>query len=169
METRTLILMRHAKTEQVPGKTDSDRELTDRGHRDAEAAGTLLAERFPDGIDLAYVSTAVRTRQTWAEVASAGLAAAQVREERAVYDATADQLLWLLSEQTPNDARSVMLVGHGPGIPDLLDLLAGSGPDAPALPDGFSTSGLAFLEVSAPWPDLEPHGARLLGYVVGRG
>ena len=41
-EDRTLILVRHSKAEQVFGKPDHDRELTDRGHRDAKALGEWL-------------------------------------------------------------------------------------------------------------------------------
>ena len=43
-DDRTLVLLRHAKAEQVPGKPDHDRELTDRGARDAAAAGTWLRD-----------------------------------------------------------------------------------------------------------------------------
>ena len=69
-ESRTIIVMRHAKAEQG-GPSDFERQLTDRGMADAAAAGTWLAER---GVvpDHALVSAAVRTQQTWEALADGG-------------------------------------------------------------------------------------------------
>ena len=70
-QDKTLILMRHSKAEEGPGKPDHDRELSDRGLRDARAAGAWLRE---EGLvpDLVICSTAVRTRQTWDSAVKGG-------------------------------------------------------------------------------------------------
>ncbi|MFI5495377.1 SixA phosphatase family protein [Actinoplanes sp. NPDC051859] len=70
MTARTLILLRHAKAE-TPGELlDVERRLTDRGRRDASAAGSWLAlQGLLPGLVLC--SSATRTRQTWHAVATA--------------------------------------------------------------------------------------------------
>ena len=63
---RRLILMRHAKSSWAdPGQRDFDRPLNARGVRSAPLLGAWLRERghVPDA---ALVSTARRTRETWA-------------------------------------------------------------------------------------------------------
>ena len=84
--TRRLVVMRHSKAEST-APSDHERALASRGRADAAAAGMWLAEQ---GItpDAALVSDAMRTRQTWAQVAglaeSAELDAARARWSKAV-------------------------------------------------------------------------------------
>ena len=60
---RTLVLMRHAKSDYPDGVTDHDRPLAARGDREAGLAGDWLRETAPT-IDAVLCSTATRTRQT---------------------------------------------------------------------------------------------------------
>ena len=64
MSERTLILLRHAKSDWSGEEPDIDRPLAKRGRRQAPDTGRWLA-RSIHGIDLAVVSPAVRTRKTW--------------------------------------------------------------------------------------------------------
>ena len=60
---RTLVLMRHAKSDYPAGVPDHERPLAPRGTREAGLAGDWLREHAP-AIDAVLCSSAVRTRQT---------------------------------------------------------------------------------------------------------
>ena len=76
-----LILLRHAKSEKAePGMSDHPRRLNARGKNDAAVIGAYMA-RHGLVADLALVSTAERTRQTWERVA-----AALAKQPRVVYE-----------------------------------------------------------------------------------
>ena len=66
---RTLILLRHAKSDWSGGEADEDRPLAKRGQHQAPDAGRWLAASI-DRIDLAVVSPANRARSTWQLVAA---------------------------------------------------------------------------------------------------
>ncbi|WP_166788837.1 histidine phosphatase family protein [Cryobacterium sp. TMT4-31] len=72
---RTLIVLRHAKSDWSGGEADIDRTLNPRGQSQAPDAGSWLAENVP-AIDLAIVSPATRARATWA------LASAELNDRR---------------------------------------------------------------------------------------
>ena len=159
---RTLILLRHAKSDWPDGVPDHDRPLAKRGRRDAPQVGRWLREHgyLPDTV---ICSTALRTRQTWDLVAeklvkTAGTGAPEVTFEQRAYGASAATLLYLVAE-LPADRRSVLLIGHNPGISELASALTGK-------VTGFPTAGLAVLELSAPdGVGLAPGGARLVTFV----
>jgi len=163
---RTLVLLRHSKAEHVPGKADLARELTARGHRDAVAAGEWLLKHAPL-VDLVVCSPSVRTRQTWAGVRRGGVSARSVDERAEVYDADPDALLDVV-RGAPDQVRCLLLVGHAPGVPLLVEDLAQAGGGEP-LPHGFPTSALAVLRFAGDWSDLEAGGARVEQVVVPRG
>lgn len=172
----TLVLLRHAKTERGEGKSDSERELTERGHRDAGAVGAWLHEQARShgipAVDVVICSTSIRTRQTWDLARAAGVEAGEVRYERAVYNARAETLLGLLQDEADDDVASVLMVGHAPGVPDLATLLAGprSANDAVSqLSQGLGTAGIAVLRFRGPWRGLEAGTAELVELVVPRG
>jgi phosphohistidine phosphatase len=65
-----LMLLRHAKSEKAePGMSDRDRRLNGRGQGDATTMGAYMA-RHQLTPDLALISTAQRTRETWEHVAA---------------------------------------------------------------------------------------------------
>ena len=91
---RRLILLRHAKSDRPAGVADHERPLNDRGRRAAPAVGAHLAEA---GIkpDLALVSTATRTQETWEAVAAA-LGTPEMRSHREIYEAPAERILGVI-------------------------------------------------------------------------
>ncbi len=122
--TRTLWLLRHAKTVTDPpaGGTDFDRVLAPRGRRDATAlgrrfagAGDQLGPAF-DGVPkpaVAFVSPAARTTAT-AELVLAGMEAPpDCRFDEDLYGAEPEELLALI-QSLPDDVLSAMVVGHNP-------------------------------------------------------
>lgn len=160
------MLFRHAKSGYPDGVADHDRPLAKRGLRDAPVTGRWLAENgyAPDAV---VCSTAQRARQTW-ELAAAGLAAAapgaapKVRFEPRVYEATVLGLLMLVRE-FPEDQRTVLVVGHNPG---LAELAVGLTEPPPAPPSGFPTAAVAVLGLPGPWADAAPAGAHLLAFAA---
>jgi phosphohistidine phosphatase len=166
----TLCLLRHAKSSWDEPVPDHERPLATRGIRDAQAAGRLLAERTWVA-DLVLCSTAVRTRETWRLAAFAGAQAGEVRYVEDIYQASVARLMELV-RATAEEVGSLLLVGHGPGLPDLAESL-GARPeprDTWARMDAkFPTSGLAVLRVSGSWADAAPGQAELVAFEVPRG
>jgi len=170
---RTLTLVRHAKAEHVQGKPDYDRELTQRGRRDANAVGEWLSDPSHAVIhQLALCSTSERTRQTLAGIRAGGAPVQETRFDERVYDASAAHLLDVLRE-VPDTVQTVMMIGHAPGIPVLTAALAhndsGSSDVIERLSLGFPTSALAVLGFDGSWSDLAPETAYLRDFVVPRG
>lgn len=122
--TRTLILVRHAKSAWPADTRDVARPLAGRGRRDAPAVGRWLREQGRT-IDLVVCSPAVRAAQTWDLVAAQLADMHQVRHDERLYGASAEELLRVTLE-LPNKASTVVLVGHNPGLEDFLELLTGT-------------------------------------------
>lgn len=143
---RTLILLRHAKAVRAhEADSDEARGLTGRGRRNAAAAGAAIAEA---GLKptLALVSISERTRQT-AEHALAGFAL-ETRFEDALYHA-APESVW--DAFAASDAESVIIVGHNPGIGELVSMLVHQAHDGSKLAREFSghfpTAAFAAFEI----------------------
>lgn len=143
---RTLILMRHAKAVRAhEAPSDKARALTPRGQRDAMRAGAAMEdERLKPG--LALVSTATRTRET----AAAALAnfSLETRFDEALYHA-APESVW--DAFTDCDAESVVVVGHNPGLGELVGLLVRQAHDGSKLAREFAghfpTAAFAAFEI----------------------
>jgi phosphohistidine phosphatase len=144
-----LILMRHAKTERAAvSGLDRDRALTARGTADAALMGRVLAEKTLRP-DLALVSPAVRTRQSWDAVQEA-LGDVEVRIEPRLYDASPDTIRRLV-EDAEDQAGCLLVMAHNPGVHTLaLEYLTESAA-SPAILDrlagGFPTGAAAVFEV----------------------
>ncbi|MEU5686809.1 SixA phosphatase family protein [Streptomyces venezuelae] len=163
-EPRRIVLFRHAKAD-WPQVSDHERPLADRGRRDAPVAGRKLAD---SGIafDLALCSTAARTRETWKlAVQELPQRPKTVYEDR-VYEASPGELIAVLNE-TPDDVRDLVLIGHNPGVQGLTDVLAGDteGDARERLNRrGFPTAAFAVLTYTGSWKALEPGVATLVDY-----
>lgn len=152
MSERTLILLRHAKSDWSGGEVDVARPLAKRGRRQAPDAGRWLAANI-GSIDLAVVSPASRARSTW-DLVSAGLAGPpRTRIDDRVYTGSDHELLAVVRELS-DDIETVVLVGHNPGIEDLVSLLTGEWTPMP-------TSALAVITVSGSWSTVGHHPAVL--------
>ena len=165
-----LMLLRHAKSEKAePGQRDHERRLNDRGERDAETIGAYLARHglLPD---LVAVSTAQRTRQTWEHVAAMLSASPPASFEERLYNAGTEAILAVVKETKPA-VRTLMVIGHNPGLHEGARLLIASG-DVEArerLNEGLPTTGLAVIDFAGKdWRKLHPHGGRLERFVTPR-
>jgi phosphohistidine phosphatase len=127
---KRLILLRHAKSSwDDPRLADFDRPLNERGLRAAPLVGRFL-RRQKIKPDLILSSPAERARQTAALVSEAARLDAPTRYDERIYEATAARLSEVVS-QTEDDAAELMLVGHNPGMEELLALLTGEGRPMP--------------------------------------
>ncbi|MEU6096773.1 histidine phosphatase family protein [Streptomyces sp. NPDC047079] len=167
---RRLVVLRHAKSAWPEDVADHERPLAPRGLRDAPAAGRALVEAdcLPD---LALCSTAVRARQTW-ELASAQWSIPPpVRFEARLYAADVPDLLEAVHE-VPAGVRTLLLIGHNPGLTDLVLALAGQGLDDTLERVGtkFPTAAIAVLAShGGTWEALAPGTALLTEVIVPRG
>ena len=132
---RQLILLRHAHAESAgAGEDDAGRPLSETARAEAQAAGKWLREHGPHP-DRVLCSPTTRTRETWNHVdveLGSGLA---VQFEPSIYDATPGALIALADAN--RDAARLVLVGHNPGLEQLLALLnSGQSGDYRGMPPG---------------------------------
>ena len=123
-----LILLRHGKAEPDSASGDDfDRRLSPRGVRESAEMGVSLAD-MGFRPDLALVSPAARTRETW-EAAQDSFPGAEVRYHDELYHADAD-VIRRTAEGADGEAGTVMVVGHNPGLQELAVALLteGGGP-----------------------------------------
>ncbi len=165
---RTLVVVRHGRAEAF-AQEDHLRRLTDRGRREATAAGQWLADQGIVPTD-AFVSSAARTRETWEAVVAASGTSARPRIEDAVYSADTDSALDVL-RGAPAGAEVVLYVGHNPTAASLAYLLDDGDPDPQAfraMSAGFPTAAVAVLEITVPWAELDAATGHLVAFHVGQ-
>jgi phosphohistidine phosphatase SixA len=151
---RELLLLRHAEAMSAgPDGRDTERPLSLHGEAQARAAGAWLAEHgaAPDAV---LCSPARRTQMT-ADAVGKALRVPKPQFVHAIYRATPGELLALIENHAP-DARQVLLVGHNPGMEELLALLT-EGRSAGAR--GMSPATVAWIELTD--DALEPGHGRL--------
>ncbi len=156
---KTLYLLRHAKAAADSPAGDAGRTLAKRGRKAAAAMAALLGGLDPVP-ELVLCSPAVRTRETLDLVLPALRPSPRVAYEEELYLAEPEALLRRL-RHLPNEAGSVLLVGHNPGLQELGARLAA---DPGRLAQEFPTGALAVLRVTKEWADLRWHGAKLALY-----
>jgi phosphohistidine phosphatase len=127
---KTLLVLRHAKSSwNDPALDDHERPLSPRGRRDGPRMGELVRERglIPDVV---ISSDAVRARLTAEAVAEAARYAGEILLNRRLYMASPADIRSLL-RTVPEEAGSVMIVGHNPGLEELVAQLTGERQDLP--------------------------------------
>ncbi len=128
----TVLLLRHAKSSwDTMSLPDYDRPLAKRGLKAAPLIGAEIA-RLGLRPDLILCSGAARTRETLALVQPAlGSPPPHVIHDDAIYMATPATLLTLLRKLPAGASapKTVMIVGHNPGLEELAELLVGGGND----------------------------------------
>ncbi len=121
---KTLLILRHAKSSwKDPELPDHDRPLNKRGKQDAPQIGRLIRDR---GLvpDLILCSTAKRARSTCELVVKECGFEGKIRYESELYTFDAQADLQIL-KHTADKHNIVMLVGHNPGLEELLHILTG--------------------------------------------
>lgn len=159
--SRELLILRHSKSDWAAGGlSDHERPLNTRGQHDAmQLAGWLKNKSLkPDSI---ICSTALRAKQTVQPIIEQlGLDAHDVCYEEKLYLASLKQLLRLLGSISQGEDR-VMIVGHNPGLDELVSYLTA---DASAFTHNgklMTTTCLAHFKMPTDWQDLN-HRAELI-------
>ena len=166
---KTLTLLRHAKSDwDDTVQRDFDRPLNPRGRRAARTVGREM-KRLGLSFDHVIASSAVRVRETLAEVEGA-FGSLQAHFEKRVYLAAPDTLLELI-RSAPETAETLLLVGHNPGLEQLV--LALSGPGAGQLREEvevkYPTATLAELRLPVEhWADVAEGTAELTRFLRPR-
>ncbi len=159
--TRTLILMRHAKSSwDDPDLADHDRPLDQRGHDSAEAMGHWLRSKghVPDAV---ISSSSTRTGQTFAGL-DFDVPASYTRT---LYHAGPEVMMDVLREQ---DAACVLMLGHNPGIADFADRLVAQPPRHPRFAD-YPTGAVAVIAFDVEgWGDIGWRSGQPIDFAIPR-
>ena len=145
---KTLLVLRHAKSSwNDPQLDDHERPLNERGRRDGPRMGKLVREYglIPD---IVISSDALRARLTAEAVAAGARYVGEIVLDPHLYVASPADILSLLRTVREN-AETVMIIGHNPGLEELVEQLTGERHDLP-------TAALAHivLEIDQ-WRDLK--------------
>lgn len=117
-------MCRHSKPESPdPPGSDHKRKLTANGKRDARAIGTALSERglLPNAV---LSSDSIRTRQTTALICEAFPIKPKIAFLPELYSATSSAIVNSI-ESHAAETRTILVVGHNPGMEDVVRQLAG--------------------------------------------
>jgi len=148
--TRELLLLRHGKSDWDTGVDDFHRPLKDRGKRGAQRIGVWLAQQNLTP-DLVVASPAERALVTAQKACKAmGNGDEGIQRDNRIYAAEIDDLLAVLAD-CPRNACRVMLVGHNPGLEELLAWLANEVVPVPEDGKLLPTATLARLQMPADW------------------
>lgn len=163
---RTLLLLRHAKSDYPTGVADHERPLAPRGKREAGLAGDWLRANAP-AIDAVLCSTSTRTRETLARTR----VDAPVDYLDRLYDATPGAVIEEIN-RVGSDVETLLVIGHEPTMSALaLGLAAAEDSNntaAERISTKFPTSAIAVLRTSESWDQLTLSGAALVGFHVPR-
>ena len=146
---KTLLLIRHAKAERAgPDLRDHDRELEQRGRRDASELGRRLRQHAPVP-ERMISSSALRAAATARLVAGElGLVAEALVEDQRLYASTLSKLLYVIQE-LDDSLSCVALVGHNPEMTELAQHFA------PGIPDMETCAAARFDFDEASWSDID--------------
>jgi phosphohistidine phosphatase len=146
---RRLMLLRHAKSGRPDNVEDHARPLAKRGRRACPQMGAYMVKQglLPD---LAVISSARRTMETWERLRAAFPKDITQVDEARIYDASAKEILDVIHE-TPPDVKALLVVGHNPGLHELaLKLIeTGSQQNLSRLQQKYPTAALAVIDFGA--------------------
>ncbi len=147
--THTLILIRHCKSDWTANQEDHARPLNPRGKRAAPRLGAfLLAEGLAP--DMVLCSDAIRTRETWAGIASQLPGAPAPTLSRDLYLADPPAILSAIRAETGN---TIAVIGHNPGIGELAWALAETPPGDERF-GMYPTGATTVFRIGTSWSDL---------------
>lgn len=170
---KRLILLRHAKARREPSAGDHGRPLAPRGHRNAPAMGKALRKAgfVPDAV---ICSAAKRARETWDLMAPQLKTKPPCAFTEALYLAPW-QAIVNIARQADADAKTVMLVGHNPGLEDCAtallrrDMSGDEGARRALLAEKFPTGAAAVIDCDIDhWHDLVPACGALIAFIRPR-
>ena len=168
---KRLTLLRHAKSGEDGGALrDLDRPLNAKGRRAARAMGRHLREQGVS-FDRVIASPARRVAETIEELAIGRAAAIRPEWDKGIYLAPARELLELL-HAIPDEVDNLLLVGHNPGLEELVLCLVPDQADdgtRDRVGEKYPTASLATIELAiAHWSETTAGVGRLASFVRPR-
>lgn len=166
MKIHKLIFLRHAEAAAAPlTGQDRNRALTEKGRMQAEKVGRDLAGSSLD-LHLAHLwfSPALRTKETATILCQVLPDDVAPQPVDALYDIAGPALLEML-RNTPEDTRTLIIVGHNPTIGELCRELAGEDIDAPEfdrLTEGYPPATATVFHITSDWMGLSTDTAKLV-------
>lgn len=158
---RELLLMRHGKSDWDVLSSDFDRPLKGRGKRGAEKVALWLEKNqlLPDFIVSSPAQRAIQTAEIVTETLGQNLSS--IQQDSRIYAAGIHDLMSVLLD-CPDQAQRVLLVGHNPGLEELLIYLLADYPEIPEDNKLLPTATLARLKISNNWNQTKKGCAELL-------
>lgn len=151
---KRLAILRHAKSDWGhSGLSDFERPLNERGRDAAETMRRELVRRHLS-FDVILSSPSTRTRETLDRIGLAG----RTRWIEEIYLASAATLL-IIVRSLPEDAESALIVGHNPGLQEIVLSLARVDPEGlrKRVLAKYPTAALALLDLDIEsWSSAEP-------------
>lgn len=126
MSAKSLIILRHGQAKNAGiSEHDHNRALTAHGREEAMGAGEVLADAnlIPDHV---FCSTATRTRETFAELQKSFPEPLEVTYSQKIYNASENDLINQITS-VPENIKTLMLIGHNPGLYQLALALSKGG------------------------------------------
>ncbi|HAF61729.1 MAG TPA: phosphohistidine phosphatase SixA [Anaerolineaceae bacterium] len=144
---KKIFLMRHAKSSWKDSNIpDHDRPLKKRGEKDVKAMGKLLKNKKLEP-DVILCSPATRAKQTASIFKDAIKYEGKIEYIDKLYMAEVPDLVSAI-QSLPKKAKSVLVIGHNPGLEAFLQMLTGKVETLP-------TSTIAYIAVPInDWSDL---------------
>lgn len=161
MNHKSLLLLRHAKSDRDIQVVDWLRPLKKRGEKAAKTMGHWMLEQQLQP-DLIISSPAKRAISTAKKVCKALLLNTDIiQQDERVYNATTELLLDVL-RTCPETAQRVLLVGHNPALEVLLTDLVQESINIPDDGKYLPTTALAQLEFTGTWSELRLKSNKLI-------
>jgi len=163
---KRLSILRHAKSSwDQPNLNDFDRPLNDRGWEAARRMGRELKRRQMS-FDLVLASMAARVRETLDGLREEFEIKAPIRFDPAIYHADEAALLSLVRE-LPETVKTLLLIGHNPGLHQLILELTCNGEARHRVVQKFPTAALAMIELPVEnWKDVRPGAGSVSALIV---
>jgi len=157
---RELLILRHGKSSWDSFASDFERTLTDQGQQHVERVGHFLQQNdlIPDFILSSPAQRAIHTATIICQ--SLGIDSNTIQTDGQIYNAQVEDLLTALS-QCPEKSQRVLLVGHNPGLEELVNVVANSA-------EHLSPATLVQLGTDNDWQQLDSACARLISVTHGK-
>ena len=160
MMNKELLILRHGKSDWNIDCDDFKRPLKDRGKRGAQRLGVWMRQQnlIPDFVLSSPAERAFVTAEKLCK--SMGLAVRDIYLDPRIYMADSSTLKKII-QSCPTQAKRVLLVGHNPGLEDLLTELVDQPIEIPEDGKLLATATLAHLKLNDDFPTLREHSAKL--------
>lgn len=154
--TKNLLLIRHADAKHDMKRSDFERQLSALGEKEATIMSQKLLNYGKITPELILCSPARRTIQTGKIFSeNKALLFSNIQPENMIYEASTGTLLSLINH-IENKYQSVALIGHNPGLSDILDYLSDT------YVGNIPTSGIVHLKFEVDsWASIEAGSAHI--------